>query len=414
MRGSVLVVPLLSLSVVLSGNANFGVLQDGASQTTESRTPAKPSPESLAQEPLTNDSIVKLVKEGVAEDSIINLLNTRAEQFSFAADAIAALQKAGVSEKIISAMVNRDLRGSAATQAGPKVEQQNQTSDAATGQSNLEKVTGPAQGPPIHELLTNDSIIKMVKAGLSDPVIISIVSTQPGKYSLGADDIIALKKAGVSDQIITAIVNKSASGLGPGPVTPAGVTVLKKEGPATNQDTAGGEPAVSPARDLRIPNGAGLYALGPTQVLERIEGRATSFVRTGSRLASAATLGIHANRVNTQIPGTRANVTLSPNPTFYYRPVKDEGGLDLILTRLTVKNGRRQFEVGAQGIFRASKGVSVRHQMDFDADEVEPGVYRIALTHQLEAGQYAFYLLRGFEHSSAEEGSGFVYCFQVE
>jgi hypothetical protein len=113
---------------------------------------------------------------------------------------------------------------------------------------------------------------------------------------------------------------------------------------------------------------------------------------TVSRLASAATLGIHANRVNTQIPGSRANVTLGPTPTFYYRPVKDEGGLDLILTRLTVKNGRRQFEVGAQGIFRASKGVSVRHQMDFDADEVEPGLYKLVLTHKLEAGQYAFYL----------------------
>ncbi len=52
--------------------------------------------------------------------------------------------------------------------------------------------------------------------------------------------------------------------------------------------------------------------------------------------------------------------------------------------------------------------------MDFDADEVEPGLYKLVLTHELKAGQYAFYLLRGFEHSSAEEGSGFVYCFQVE
>jgi hypothetical protein len=408
MRGGVLAIPLLALSVALTESASFGLAQDGSSQPTQEKTPTKPSPESPAQEPLTNDSIMKLVKEGLPEDSIINLINTRPEQFSFAAGAVAVLQKAGVSEKIISAMVNRDLRGSTTT-AEPKVHQRNQTSDAFAGQSKPEAVTGAAQGPPAHESLTNDSIIKMVQAGLSETVILSMVNTQPGKYSLGADDIIALKKAGVSDQIITAIVNKSASGS-----SPAGAAAFKKEGPATNQNRPGGEGLLSPDQDLRIPSEAGLYALGPTQKLERIEGRATSFVRTGSRLASAATLGIHANRVNTQIPGTRANITLSPTPTFYYRPVKDEGGLDLILTRLTVKNGRRQFEVGAQGIFRASKGVSVRHQMDFDADEVEPGLYKLVLTHQLQAGQYAFYLMRGFEHSSAEEGSGFVYCFQVE
>jgi hypothetical protein len=52
--------------------------------------------------------------------------------------------------------------------------------------------------------------------------------------------------------------------------------------------------------------------------------------------------------------------------------------------------------------------------MDFNASQVEPGLYKIVLTHELEAGQYAFYLLRGREHSSVEEGSGFVYCFQVE
>jgi hypothetical protein len=52
--------------------------------------------------------------------------------------------------------------------------------------------------------------------------------------------------------------------------------------------------------------------------------------------------------------------------------------------------------------------------LDFDAKEVEPGLYKIALTHQLKAGQYAFYLLSGFEHSSVEKGNGFVYCFQVE
>jgi hypothetical protein len=86
---------------------------------------------------------------------------------------------------------------------------------------------------------------------------ISVVKAQPGNYSLGVEDILALKRAGVSDKIITAIVNKSASGSSPAPtpapVPAAGVTALKKEVAATNQDRPGGERPLSPGQDLRIP-----------------------------------------------------------------------------------------------------------------------------------------------------------------
>jgi hypothetical protein len=274
--------------------------------------------------------------------------------------------------------------------------------------------------------LTNNSIVKLVKAGLSEETITSIVKTQPGQYSLVADDIIALKKAGVSEKIITAMLNKSASETLTAPVTPPPppekhaqppdppATAPLPHTPATDHGGPSGEPSPTLSQDPQVPNEAGLYALGPGGRLERIEGRVTSFVRSGSRLASAATLGIHANRINTQIPGSHANVTVGQTPTFYYRPVQDEGGLDLILTDLTVKNGRRQFEVGAQGAWRESRGVSVRHQFDFDAKQLEPHLYKIVPNHQLETGQYAFYLLRGREHASVYEGSGFVYCFQVE
>lgn len=69
----------------------------------------------------------------------------------------------------------------------------------------LSNLRGQQSGPP----LTNDSIIKLVKAGLTEDTIVSIVKTQPGKYSLAADDIIGLRKAGVSEKVIAAMVNKS-------------------------------------------------------------------------------------------------------------------------------------------------------------------------------------------------------------
>jgi hypothetical protein len=61
------------------------------------------------------------------------------------------------------------------------------------------------------EPLTNESIIKMTKAGLTEDVIVSMIAQQPGKYLLTPDDVIALKNSGVSDKVIAALVNKNSA-----------------------------------------------------------------------------------------------------------------------------------------------------------------------------------------------------------
>lgn len=68
------------------------------------------------------------------------------------------------------------------------------------------------------ETLNNDSILKMVKAGLGEDLIVTMVQTQPGKYSVKPDELIRLKKAGVSERILAAMATKG-SGVNPsGPV----------------------------------------------------------------------------------------------------------------------------------------------------------------------------------------------------
>jgi len=60
--------------------------------------------------------------------------------------------------------------------------------------------------------LDNDAILKLLKAGLSETVIVGMVKNQPGKYSTSADDVINLKNSGVSDSIISAMVEKASGG----------------------------------------------------------------------------------------------------------------------------------------------------------------------------------------------------------
>jgi hypothetical protein len=46
------------------------------------------------------------------------------------------------------------------------------------------------------DALTNDSIVKVVKAGLGEDLVVKTIQAQPGKYSKGLDDLVALKSAG--------------------------------------------------------------------------------------------------------------------------------------------------------------------------------------------------------------------------
>jgi hypothetical protein len=68
--------------------------------------------------------------------------------------------------------------------------------------------------------LNNDSVIKLIKAGLSDDLIISTVNAAPGAYDASADGLIALKAAGASDKVVSAIVLRASS-----PALPAQASV---------------------------------------------------------------------------------------------------------------------------------------------------------------------------------------------
>jgi hypothetical protein len=82
--------------------------------------------------------------------------------------------------------------------------------------------------------LTNDGVVKMVQAGLSESVVIAAIQTSPANYDISPDGLIALQKAGVTKNELDAILaaQKAANGGGTA-AAPA------------NADAGGG--AVSPA-----------------------------------------------------------------------------------------------------------------------------------------------------------------------
>src|SRR5574341_1702640 len=73
----------------------------------------------------------------------------------------------------------------------------------------------PSFGVFAAEVLTNDSILTMVKAGLGEEVIIGKIKLSQGQYNLATNDILRLKSDGVSDKIIQAMMEASAPPAGP-------------------------------------------------------------------------------------------------------------------------------------------------------------------------------------------------------
>ena len=69
-------------------------------------------------------------------------------------------------------------------------------------------------GGRAQEVLTNEAVIAMKKAGLSDAVILAKIRSSQTKFSVTTEGLVALKQAGLSDQIIEAMVTH------PGPAGP--------------------------------------------------------------------------------------------------------------------------------------------------------------------------------------------------
>jgi hypothetical protein len=59
--------------------------------------------------------------------------------------------------------------------------------------------------------LTNDDVLKLKEAGLSDQLIVDKINASPGNYKLEADDLIALKNAGVPESIIAAMLQAQSA-----------------------------------------------------------------------------------------------------------------------------------------------------------------------------------------------------------
>jgi hypothetical protein len=215
-------------------------------------------------EPLTNAAVIKLVRAGFKEKTIVAIIHSRANSFDLNPDRLIELKRNGVSENIILAMLAQggadfssgdDWGDDAFFQSSPNSsrsendgrQKEEGTSIFGSGgstrsQSRGHGVKGSNEGeaqtsgtatvrilrPPAEQgsaavklertsTLNNDSVIQLVEAGFSEGTIVKRIEKSPVEFDLSPPKLAELRKHRVTEPIIAAM--SAAMGEPPTPKT---------------------------------------------------------------------------------------------------------------------------------------------------------------------------------------------------
>ncbi len=230
------------------------------------------------------------------------------------------------------------------------------------------------------QTLNNDAVVKLIKAGLSEDLVVSTINASPGKYDTSADWLIALKTAGASDKVISAIVMK-ASGATPAAAMPVAAS-------------ASGLPAGIDEVGVYYKDKSGNW----TKLMPEI----VNF-NTGGVMKSILSQGIVKGDINGHVDGQHAKLTATfPVSLAVYVPEGTEI-TEYQLLRLRENGNSREFRSMTGGVFHASGGAK-RDTLDFQPQRLTTRVYQITLDSSLGKGEYG--LLPPGSYSSSNMASG--------
>jgi hypothetical protein len=204
--------------------------------------------------PMTNVAVVKLVKAGFKEKTIIAIINSRPANYNLDTEHLIELKRNGVNEKIILAMLSAQMgtiflaedewsddpifRDSRRQNAGDSPSQKsgetgifgsgsnaqsstrtrggldggNQNDSNLSGSVSVRILKPPSEGgeaaPAKLEktpTLTNEGVIRLVEAGFSEGTIIKRIEESPVDFDLSPAKLDELFKKRVTDPIIAAM-----------------------------------------------------------------------------------------------------------------------------------------------------------------------------------------------------------------
>ena len=241
--------------------------------------------------------------------------------------------------------------------------------------------------------LNNDAVIKLVKAGLSEELIVSTVNTQSGTYDTSTDGLIALKGAGVSDKVVAAIVGKASA------PPPAAMAPVPPPPPP-------GSTSVFPAGIDEV----GVYFKDKTGAWQALMPEVVNF-KTGGFMKSVMTDGIVKGDLNGHVSGPHAKTTITlPGVLAVYVP-EGTAITEYQFLRFRTHSDGREFRSMTGGVFHASGGAN-RDLVEFQPEKIAPRLYQFTV--QSSAGKGEYGLLPPGSYTSSNMGSnGKIYSVSI-
>jgi hypothetical protein len=233
------------------------------------------------------------------------------------------------------------------------------------------------------EPLNNEGVIKLVKAGMTEELIINVIRQQPGVYTMGAAELVVLKEASVSEKIIAEMLKKANSQV-------AGLAGVATSG--------AGSLAAKAVTD------AGLYYKKGNEYFELLSENVEW--KSKGAMKNIASAGI----VRKNIAGT---VTGPSSRNFLVNPMEivitPKQGITInsyFLLPLKPGNGVREFTVGP---VNKKSGVA-RGAIAFGVEKVGENSFRMVLQTPLGPGEYG--ILSAVPSSGDAEPSK-MYTFRI-
>lgn len=271
-------------------------------------------------------------------------------------------------------------------------------------------VLGLASAAFAQETMTNDEVISLTKAGLASSVIVGKIRTSKSNFDLSTDSLIRLKQAGVGDDVVTAMLEaKSGKTVG--------------SAPAPNSTGAASPGALGDPHDPMSKHNYGIYLFEEKDGVRKmtpVKANVSAQNRTGGMFTSSLTYGIGKVKIKTNLPGRNADLQLqTTTPTFYFYLDITSGGLntasgvpsdpkEFALVRFNQRSDNREVTIGKANAFGAKGGLSDEYVVQFKAEDMGNGIFKVTPVAGLTKGEYGFYLVNsGNSNTSAGVGAKF-------
>lgn len=244
------------------------------------------------------------------------------------------------------------------------------------------------------EVLTNEDIINLHKLGLDELVVISKIKSSECNFDVSISSLVALKEAGLSGAIINEMMATNESDLLKRQeeerleaIHQPGIFYIKRDGEEVEVE-------------------ANLYSNSKTN------GAGRAIAQTVGRLSGGWGTQLAMDAVNQKtkavLPNPNAKTQINesqPEFNFYFEAT--EAGLsgngysmfwynlavspnEFLLVKMNVKKKSREVITARSNSYTYKSGIKNKDSVNFNFEELEPGIYRVYFNEPLEQGEYCF------------------------